>query len=57
MIQVEHLTKWYSQTQTVTLYPQDGKQSLAQLNGKSLCYLRRSDAVSHMEALNAILLG
>lgn len=57
MIQVEHLTKWYGQTQTVTLYRQDGKQSLAQLNGKSLCCLRRSDAVSLMEALNAILLG
>lgn len=42
---------------TIALYRQDGKQSLAQLNGKSLCYLRRADAVSLMEALNEILLG
>ena len=42
---------------TIALYRQDGKQSLAQLNGQSLCYLRRADAVSLTEALNEILLG
>lgn len=52
-----HLDREGPDEMTVTLYRQDGKQSLAQLNGKSLCYLRRSDAVSLTEALNAILLG
>lgn len=67
MIQVEHLTKWYGQTQTVTMegttweftkeIPEDTDEAVWMLNGKSLCCLRRSDAVSLMEALNAILLG
>ena len=42
---------------TISLYRQDGTQSLARVNGKSLCYLPRSQAVALIEALNAILLG
>ena len=42
---------------SIGIYRQDGSQSLVQVDGKSLCYLPRAEAVALMEALNAILLG
>ena len=42
---------------TISLYRLDGTQSLAQVDGKSLCYLPRSQAVALLEAVQTIVLG
>lgn len=52
-----HLDREGIQETTVTLYRLDGTQMLAQVDGKSLGYLPRTQAVALIEALNTILLG
>ena len=41
---------------TITLYRHDGTQCLAAVDGKSVAYISRSEAVELMEAIRAIVL-
>ena len=52
-----HLDREGADTVTLSLYRLDGTQCLAQMDGKSLCYFPRTEAMALVEALNAILLG
>ena len=52
-----HLNREGADTVTIALYRLDGAQCLAQVDGQSLCYFPRTQAVALIEALNEILLG
>ena len=52
-----HLNREGTDSVTITLYRLDGTQCLAQVDGQSLCYFPRTQAVALIEALNEILLG
>ena len=52
-----HLDREGTDSVTITLYRLDGTQCLAQVDGQSLCYFPRTQAVELIEALNEILLG